>query len=72
MRSALEAISPTSRLLLQVESGAADVFSIGYAWTDKLLGELEGHTVVIALDAEAALASFRSQNRHIIRAWIIP
>ena len=50
---------------------ATRLFCVGYTWTDKHLGELNGHTVVNAVDAEAAVKSFRSKNRHVTDAWII-
>ena len=64
--SILEAISPTSRELL-----GAEVFAIGYTWNDPALGELQASTVVFSTDAQMALASFRSRNRHVTNAWII-
>ena len=50
---------------------ATKLFCVGYAWQDKLFGELTGHTVVSACDEQAALASFRRRNPTITRAWII-
>ena len=50
---------------------ATHLFCVGYAWSDTVFGELTGHTVVDACDADSALRSFRSQNRNINRAWII-
>lgn len=50
---------------------ATKLFCVAYAWTDKLFGELTGHTVVDACDAESALRSFRSQHRHCDRCWIV-
>lgn len=67
MRSLLEAISPTAHELLS----DTQPFAIGYAWDDPQFGELEGRTVQFGMDAESALASFRSLHRHITRAWII-
>ena len=68
-KSLLEAISPTAERLL---AGGMEVFAIGYSWLDPVFGELEGSTVVFALDAAAALQSFRSTRRHLTGAWIIP
>lgn len=45
---------------------------VGYAWQDRLFGELTGETVISACDEQAALDSFRSRNPHITRAWIVP
>ena len=64
--SLLEAISPTARQLL-----ATQLFCVGYAWQDKVFGELTSSTVTDACDAESALRSFKSQHRHIDRCWII-
>ena len=67
--SLLEAISPTAAQLL---AEGQEIFAIGYAWHDAVLGDLEGGTVVFALDAAAAVQSFRSRHRHITKAWVIP
>ena len=66
--SLLEAISPTAAQLL---AGGQEIFAIGYAWQDAVIGELEGHTLVFALDAAAAVQSFRSTHRHVTKAWVI-
>jgi hypothetical protein len=60
------------KLLEAVEKlSATQLFCVAYTWNDPLLGELDGHTVVDAIDAEIALRSFRSKNSHLTKAWII-
>ena len=50
---------------------ATQLFCVGYAWQDKLFGELTGHTVVDACGEITALRRFIQQNPHIRNAWII-
>ncbi|MCX6896301.1 MAG: hypothetical protein NTZ16_12550 [Verrucomicrobia bacterium] len=57
--------------LLEAIAPATTLFCVGYAWQDGNFGELTGHTVVDACDAETALRRFRNQNRHVTKAWII-
>ena len=64
MKSLLEAVSPTSAALL-----GAELFSIGYAWYDQVLGELQGHTVLLGVDYEAAVGNFKSRHPHVTRVW---
>lgn len=45
-------------------------FNCRYKWNDGTFGELTGSTVITGIDAQAALASFRSKNRHITNAWV--
>ena len=66
--SILEAISPTARELLS--SGEVRFFSCTYTWLDPVFGELTGYTVIMGVDAEAALQHFRSQNVHLTSATI--
>ena len=65
-------MSFTSSILEARESLApTKLFCIGYAWQDKVFGELEGSTVVDSIDAQIAVRSFRSRKPHITRAWVI-
>lgn len=67
IKTLMEACSPTAAALLNPEM---QFFPCRYRWHNRLLGILEESTVIIGVDAEAALQSFKSKNRHLLEAWI--
>ena len=67
MKSLLSAISTTAAALL----GEQQVFAVGYAWHDVTLDELQGRTVVFAIDGAAAVQHLRSTHRNLTRVWLI-
>ena len=70
MISLLEAISPTANALLN-SAGELGFHVIGYAWHDPLLGDLEDSSVMIACDAQAAIAHLKSIKPHLTRIWVV-
>jgi hypothetical protein len=63
----LEALSPTTAALLNPD---VHFFSITYTFNAPLLGELQNSAVIYGVDEQAALASFRSKNPKVTRAWV--
>lgn len=59
----LQTVSPTPAEL--------GFFPVGYAWKDPILGELENTSVMIACDADAAVAHLKSLHPHLTRVWAI-